>query len=249
MFCRLACKRRLIRDPRVAPDPAETEGRRSDPCTAGSDILHRMHMLIRTVWHALFVGPRGRRIAFGEVSRSRFRVWPTDLDILRHMNNGKYLSIMDVARFDMLRSLEVRTQRVRAGSKVSPQAQRTSAWKVVQDQGWYPVVVNQTIAYRKSLNPWQRFWIETAILGFDEQAVYVEQRFVRPDAERRPEIYARAYVRARFLRRSGGTVPIEELMEKMGADPAAFSVPEDVLAWGRAARLPSTRADAVSTWE
>lgn len=187
-----------------------------------------MHMLFRTIWHLLFVGPRGRRLRFDQVSRSRFRVWPTDLDILNHMNNGKYLSVMDIARFDFM--------------------QRTGSWKRIQQLGWYPVVVGQTISYRKSLNPWQRFWIETRILGHDEQALYMEQRFVRPGAGRRPEIYARAYVRARFLKRSGGTVKVEELFEAVGADTSGFEVPPEVLAWGAGTRLPSLRDDATSVW-
>lgn len=144
------------------------------------------------------------------------------------MNNGKYLSIMDVARFDLI--------------------QRTGTMRVFREQGWYPVVVAQTISYRKSLNPWQRFWIDSRILGFDEQAVFVEQRFVRPDAARRPEIYARAIVRARILRRTGGTVPVAELIERTGANVQRMRVPEDLLEWGRSTRLPSTRADAVSVW-
>lgn len=86
------------------------------------------------------------------------------------------------------------------------------------------------------------------MLGFDEQAVYVEQRFVRPDSRRSPEVYARAHVRARILRRSGGTVPVEEIIAKTGADPAALVVPEQILAWGRAVRLPATRAEAPSVW-
>lgn len=188
-----------------------------------------MHMLARTLWHLWFIGPRARPLNIDGVSRSRFRVWPTDLDILRHMNNGKYLSIMDVARFDLI--------------------QRNGIFAAFKTEDWYPVVVGQTISYRKSLNPWQRFWVESRIIGFDEQAVYLEQRFVRPDAKRQPEIYARAIVRARILRRSGGTVPIEELLEKVGADPAAFSVPDEILAWGKSTRLPSTRADATSAWE
>src|SRR5690606_10390917 len=113
-----------------------------------------MHMLPRTLWHLKFVGPRGKKLGFSEVSRSPFRVWPTDLDILRHMNNGKYLSIMDIARFDLL--------------------QRTGVWELFQREAWYPVVVGQTISYRKSLNPWMKFEIESRILGFDEQAVYLE---------------------------------------------------------------------------
>lgn len=187
-----------------------------------------MHMLFRTLWHFWFVGPRGRKLGFTEVSRSRFRVWPTDLDILRHMNNGKYLSIMDIARFDLI--------------------QRNGTAAVFQRERWYPVVVGQTISYRKSLNPWQAFTVESRIIGFDAQAVFLEQRFVRPGSDGGPEIYARAIVRARILRRSGGVVPIDELIDKVGADPSAFTVPSETLAWGESTRLPSTRDQAPSVW-
>jgi acyl-CoA thioesterase FadM len=188
-----------------------------------------MHMIFRTLSHLWFVAPRATRLGYHEVSRSRFRVWPTDLDVLNHMNNGKYLSVMDVGRFDMI--------------------QRNGTLKIFKEQGWYPVVVGQTISYRKSLNPWMRFWIESKIIGFDDQAVYMEQRFVRPDTNGEFEVYARAYVRGRILKKSGGVVYPAEIIEKMGADPADFSVPEDVLAWGHSSRLPSTRVEAPSIWE
>lgn len=162
------------------------------------------------------------------MARSRFRVWPTDLDLLQHMNNGKYLSVMDVARFEL--------------------TQRNGVLRTFRREGWYPVVVGQTISYRKSLNPWQRFWIESRIIGFDDHAVYMEQRFVRPGADRSPEIYARAYVRARVLRRGGGVVPMSELLAKTGARAEEFQLPEDIKRWGEETRLPSTRSDATSTW-
>ncbi|MBN9612912.1 MAG: thioesterase family protein [Actinobacteria bacterium] len=192
-----------------------------------------MHMLARTLWHLMFVGSRGPRLRVEAVSRSHFRVWPTDLDVLRHMNNGKYLSIMDVARFDLM--------------------QRNGVLAVFKREGWYPVVVGQTISYRKSLNPWKRFTIESKIIGFDEQAVYLEQRFVRPDRAGASEIYARAFVRARILRRGSaqqrsGVVGVDEIIEKTGADRAAFQVPDQILAWGRSTRLPSTRDAAPSSW-
>lgn len=192
-----------------------------------------MHMLPRTLWHLKVVGPRGATLSFTDVSRSTFRVWPTDLDILRHMNNGKYLSIMDVARFDLMI--------------------RNGVIDVFTRENWYPVVVGQTISYRKSLNPWKKFTIESRILGFDDQAVYMEQRFVRPAPSGSaiagtPEVYARAIVRARILRRAGGVVPVDEFIEKCGAQDAAFDVPEEILAWGAATKLASTRVDAPSTW-
>lgn len=193
-----------------------------------------MHMLPRTLWHQWFVGSRGPKLGFSDISRSEFRVWPTDLDILRHMNNGKYLSIMDVGRFDLI--------------------QRNGVFDLFKQNDWYPVVVNQTISYRKSLNPWMKFTLESRILGVDEQAVYMEQRFVRPAPASsgiagEPEIYARAIVRARILRRAGGVVAMSEIIEKSGVDPETLHVPAEYLEWGETTKLPSTRTDTPSVWE
>lgn len=193
-----------------------------------------MHMLPRTLWHQLFVGPHGPKLGFTDVSRSNFRVWPTDLDVLRHMNNGKYLSLLDIGRYDLMI--------------------RNGVFDIFKQQNWYPVVVNQTISYRKSLNPWMKFTIESRILGVDDQAVYMEQRFVRPAPRGtgiagEPEIYARAVVRARILRRSGGVVKMDEVVEKSGVDPSTLHVPAEYLEWGTSTRLPSTRVDAPSEWD
>lgn len=190
-------------------------------------------MLPRTLFHQWFVGKRGSRIGFTDVSRSSFRVWPTDIDILRHMNNGKYLSILDIARFDLI--------------------QRNGIFKLFMSEGWYPVVVGQTISYRKSLNPWKKFCVESRILGFDDQAVYMEQRFVRPAPKSsgipgEPEIYAQAFIRARMLRRAGGVVPVDEIVAKSGVDRTSLHVPDHILAWGESTKLASTRDDAPSTW-
>ncbi len=193
-----------------------------------------MHMLPRTVFHRWFVGPRGPRLSFTDVSRSNFRVWPTDIDIFRHMNNGKFLSVMDISRYDLL--------------------VRNGVLDLFNREGWYPVVVGQTISYRKSLNPWKRFTIESRILGFDDQAVYLEQRFVRPASRSsgiagQPEIYAQAFVRGRILRRAGGVVPVDEIIDKSGVDRDALVIPDDVMDWGQSTKLPSTRVDAPSIWD
>ncbi|WP_235833438.1 acyl-CoA thioesterase [Glaciibacter flavus] len=187
-----------------------------------------MHMYFRTVLH-FWLSRFGRRLGHYDVARTNFITLPTDLDILKHMNNGVYLSIMDVARFDMLK--------------------RTGAWKIMQDNEWYPVVVSETISFRKSLTLWQRFSIESRLLGFDDKAVYMEQRFTRPGADGGAEIYAKAYIRARFLRRSGGTVPVSELITMLGEVPSDVVVPQRLLDWGAGVALPATRAEAPSVWE
>jgi acyl-CoA thioesterase FadM len=179
-------------------------------------------MLFRTMLHAL-ISRFGRRLGHYDVARTRFRVLPTDLDVLKHMNNGVYLSIFDIGRFDLLH--------------------RSGIWQIFKERRWYPVVASETITFRKSLTLGQCFIVESRILGYDEKAVYVEQRAVVDG-----EIFAQAFIRGRFLKRSGGTVSLPELLDAVGPVPADDGVPEWLVRWGADATLPATRAAAPSLW-
>jgi acyl-CoA thioesterase FadM len=197
-------------------------------CTANAGVLSavtnmaRVHMLFRTILHA-WLSRFGARLGHYDVAYTRFRVLPTDLDILRHMNNGVYLSIADVGRFDLLR--------------------RSGVWAIFARRGWYPVVASETVTFRKSLELWQRFTVESRLLGVDDKSVFVEHRFVVHG-----EIYTQVFIRARFLKRSGGVVTIDELLDAVGPVPEDATVPEWLLQWGADAALPSTRAAAPSNW-
>ena len=180
-------------------------------------------MIFRTLFFMLR-GRRGPRVHVHDVARTRLRVWPTDLDILGHMNNGVYLSIMDLGRMDLL---------VRSG-----------VWAEFTKRGFYPVVASETITFRKSLQPWQRFDLETRIVGYDAKAVYVEQRFVVGG-----EVFAQAFIRGRFLKKTGGVVTISELSGAVGIDVSSFEPPAWLAAWGSEVALPPTRAEAPSVWE
>jgi acyl-CoA thioesterase FadM len=186
-----------------------------------------MHMFFRTLLHVLFLSRRKPDLDHYEDARTNYITLPTDLDINRHMNNGVYFSIMDVARFDML--------------------VRNGVWEIMREKGWYPVVASETITFRKSLSLWQRFTIESRILGFDDKAVYVEQRFVRPGPGGEPEVFAQGFIRGRFLRKTGGTVPVPELIEAFGA-VEGDGLPEWIERWGADVALPATRAEAPSVW-
>ena len=180
-------------------------------------------MIFRTLFFMLR-GRRGQRLHVHDLARTRLRVWPSDLDILGHMNNGVYLSIMDLGRMDLL---------VRSG-----------VWAEFTKRGFYPVVASETITFRKSLQPWQRFDLETRIVGYDAKAVYVEQRFVVDG-----EIFAQAFIRGRFLKKSGGVVSVAELSAAIGIDVSAFAPPAWLTAWGAQVALPPTRAEAPSVWD
>lgn len=185
--------------------------------------LPRVHLLLRTLWTLAVRSRRASRLDIADVGSLRLRVLLTDIDIIGHLNNGMYFSFMDLGRMDLL---------VRAG-----------AWARLQRLGIYPVMASETITFRKSLDLGVRFDLETRMVGIDDRAVYVEQRFVVEG-----EIYAQAMTRGRFLRKTGGTVPTAELAEILGVDVAAHPVPEWVRQWADQVALPSTRGEAPSIW-
>ena len=169
-----------------------------------------MNLYLRLLW--LIIRVRFRpKLSVWDTAVTPFRVWPSDLDPLWHMNNGKYLSIMDLGRMDLM--------------------MRSGTHQRFTKAGWYPVVAGQTIAYYRSLNPWWRFDIHTSVLGFDDRWAYLQQDFVRGE-----NLHARAYVRARFLKRSGGSVAHDELATAFGAIPGDHNVPHWVKEWARHAR-------------
>lgn len=85
-------------------------------------------------------------------------VLPFDLDLQCHMNNSKYLREMDFARILFY---------VQAG-----------LFSCIKATGGNTVVAATTIRYRRSLQLWQRFSLQTRILCWREDSFYVEQRFV-----------------------------------------------------------------------
>jgi acyl-CoA thioesterase FadM len=181
-----------------------------------------VHLLLRTLLTILFAS-RKPPLAVHDISRKRMRVLPTDLDLQNHVNNGVYLSLMDLGRFDLL---------IRSG-----------IWPTMRARGIYPVVACETISFRKSLRPWQSYTIESGIAGYDDRAVYIQQRFVVDG-----EIYAQAFLSGRFLWKTGGVVGMAELGDILGVDVTQKTPPAWVERWAADVALPSTRADAPSVW-
>ena len=173
-----------------------------------------MTLLFRLVWVFLRHQRRARCDAFGPCS-TPFVVLPSDLDVLLHVNNGVYLSMLDAARVDMM---------LRSGFA-----------KLVRRAGYYPVVAAETIRFRRSLKLFERFRVDTRVLGWDDKAFVLEHRFML-----RETLAAEAVVRVRFLKRSGGGVDTAPLLELAGkAGIAAPELPEWIASWNLAQRQPA----------
>jgi acyl-CoA thioesterase FadM len=140
-----------------------------------------------------------------EESVVRFRVWPNDLDTNLHMNNGRYLTLMDLGRLDLLL--------------------HNGAVRFVIRNKWYPVLAGTQIRYRRPLNLFQRFEIRTRIVTWDAKWVYLEQHILRQG-----DVALQAYLKGVFLG-PRGSVPITELLGLMGVHESPPAMPAAMAAW------------------
>lgn len=189
----------------------------------GSLLVNVIWRTLMTFWAAHRRARRGQTLPMNGLSRIRVRTLPTDIDFLRHMNNGRYLSLFDLGRWDLL--------------------VRTGMFAVMKKHGWYAVVAAETVTFRKSLSLWQAFDIESRMIGHDARSVYLEHRAVVDG-----EVYAQVIVRSRILRRTGGSVPHEEVLAAMGATVELPEIARWVREWADASALPSTKRPAPSVW-
>ena len=105
-------------------------------------------------------------------------------------------------------------------------------------RGWSAAAAGENIAFRKSLQLWQRYTIETQIIGLDAQAIYFEQRMVSDH-----EIYARAYI-ATGLVAKGRPVSQEGILDEFGQPSADLELPGWIHEWRIVNGLPGARAPA-----
>lgn len=150
-----------------------------------------MHMIWRTLW--VFLKRRFlKKSEIGDITEYTMRVLPTDLDLLFHVNNGIYFSLMDFGRWDMVF--------------------RNGVYDACSKRGWYAVVAGETIKFKKSLKLWDKFTLQTQLVSHDEKNIFIQQKFIC-----RGELMATGLVRVRVLKKSGGTVPTAEVFKEINS--------------------------------
>lgn len=171
--------------------------------------LRLLHLILAAFWRQRIVAPSG-------VSQLDFRVWPHDLDTSLHMNNGRYWTLMDLGRTDLML--------------------RTGLWRAVLKRRWTPVVNAGEIRFRRELRLFQPFVLETRIRGWTDTHIVMEHRILagEPGA-----VAAIALVRAALYDRAGQRfVPVSEIMAEIGVaaespelgpDVATFLAAEEAL--------------------
>ena len=174
-----------------------------------------MNLWLRLFWLLLTAGRRGALKLPGDASRLAFRVWLHDLDPSLHMNNGRYLTLMDLGRLDSL---------ARAG-----------ILREVIRQKWTPIASTVTIRFRRELRLFQKFQLETRLVTWDATQVVMEQTFLIEGGPRHGQVAARALFKGGIYdRKDKKFVEIARLMTLTGVSAASPPVSPEVEAFLRA---------------
>lgn len=146
------------------------------------------------------------RIGPLDESVTRFTALPTDCDLNFHLNAGRFVSFMDIARVELIGRLRILRKMLK--------------------RGWRPVMGGCVVRYRRSVLPFERFEIRTRVIGWDEKWFYIEHV-----VEKNGTFCAIGHMRTVILGKSG-TVPPRDVIALMNiGELASPPLPEFVANW------------------
>lgn len=107
-----------------------------------------MNLYFRLIWTWLRARTKPA-IAMGDTITMQLRVWPNDLDVNGHMNNGRYMTIVDLALIEYF---------TRAGFL-----------PVALKRGWRPMLGGSMISFRRGLKPFTVYTLRFSLECWDER--------------------------------------------------------------------------------
>jgi acyl-CoA thioesterase FadM len=145
-----------------------------------------------------------------EEDRVRMRVWPNDIDINLHLNNARYLNLMDYGRTHLLA--------------------RTGLLNNILRARYTPMVGAVWMTYRRSLPVFRAFWLSSRLVCWDERWFYMEQTFTGNDG-----LAAVGWVKA-VLRDARGNVEPQRVIAGVWPEAMSPPMPEAFAAWNELTR-------------
>ena len=142
--------------------------------------------------------------------RITMRVWPNDIDINLHMNNARYLSVMDYARTHLLARTRLLDKILRAH--------------------WQPLVGAAWVTYRRSLPLFASFSIASRLVCWDDRWFYIEQTFTG-----RKGLAAVGWIKG-VLRDAAGNVAPQHVIEGVAPGTVSPPIPEAIALWNELTR-------------
>jgi len=150
-----------------------------------------MSLLLR-LFLVLVFQSRGKRATPLDTTTVWSRVMPNDLDLNRHVNNGRYLTLADLGRIDWF--------------------VRTGCLRVALQRGWMPIVGEATARFVRQLKLFEAFQIESRLLGWGPKWAFLEHRILRKDGQ----LAAIVVIRGMFHGGKQGSIAPATLMQATG---------------------------------
>ncbi|MEP6720429.1 MAG: thioesterase family protein [Variovorax sp.] len=148
---------------------------------------------------------RAPRLTPGDTLERRLRVLPNDLDLNGHMNNGRYLTIIDLMLIEYF--------------------VRTGFARTMLRHGWRPMAGGSLISYRRGLQPFEGYTLRFRLDATDSHWNYMRFEFVKGD-----KVCAAGYMKGAAVARSG-LVPNLESYAAMGLPLPTGELPVPVRDW------------------
>jgi len=123
----------------------------------------------------------------GDMVEMDMRVWPNDLDVNRHMNNGRFMTVLDLGIIESL--------------------VRSRFFKVVRSLGGFPMEGGTLITYRKQLSPFQKYKLRMWYLGCDRFWHVFSFVFMTADGK----VAARGLLKGGAVKRGTGLIPSDQI--------------------------------------
>jgi acyl-CoA thioesterase FadM len=164
-----------------------------------------MNLYLRLIW-AVLRAWRQPRIKPGDHIQRSLRVLPTDIDINGHMNNGRYLTVVDLMLIEYF---------VRLGFA-----------QVLIKAGWRPMSGGCVITYRKGLQPFESYRLRFGLVAADTHWNYMRFEFLRQDGS----LCAAGIMKGAAVGKKG-LVTNAESYGRMGLPFEAAPLPDAVRHW------------------
>lgn len=119
-----------------------------------------------------------------------FRVWPLDMDINMHLNNARYLSMMDLGRIHHMG--------------------KSGMLKKAFEYKWMPVVAKIDIRFIRPIGAFEKYTLRTEITEFDEKYFHMKQVFLQNGHE-----VAVAHLKGLFLDKKGKKLTSEYILRHL----------------------------------
>jgi acyl-CoA thioesterase FadM len=140
----------------------------------------------------------------------RMHVWPNGIDLNLHLNNARYLNIMDYGRMHLLA--------------------RTRLLDYILRSRWKPLVGAVWMTYRRSLPLFSAYTLNSRLVCWDERWFYMEQTFTAQEG-----LVALGWVKG-ILRDAPGNVEPQKVIDRVAPGLASPPMPESIATWNELTR-------------